>query len=191
MTEGADDPRLDPRRQPTTLRFRAWGAAISMWADEPLVGQGYLAYKTLGPDFGDPVLGSPHNEWLRLFAEEGTIVGLVGIGFILATWWSLARIPGWLGTGLLAGFLGYVVAASFNNPFLFIRVSAVAFSMVGVGLALAERARAPATIEEPDPTDEPSTTEEPATVAEPAATVDPAATGPDAPEAPITEATPA
>ncbi len=72
-------------------------------------------------------------------------MGLVGIAFVIATARSLARIPGWLGTGLLAGFLGYVVAASFNNPFIFIRVSAVVFSMVGVGLALAERARAPAT----------------------------------------------
>src|SRR4029079_11189633 len=45
------------------LRFRAWGAAVAMWADAPLTGQGYLAYKALAESFGDPVLGSPHNEW--------------------------------------------------------------------------------------------------------------------------------
>ena len=99
------------------------------------------------PTSATDFFGSPHNEWLRLFAEEGTVVGLVGIAFVLATAWSLARIPGWLGTGLLGGFLAYVVAASFNNPFLFIRVSAVAFPMFGVGLALAARARAPAVVD--------------------------------------------
>ncbi len=125
-------------------RLRAWGAATRMWAEAPLTGQGYLAYKALAEDYGDPVLGSPHNEWLRLFAEGGAIVGLLGVGFLVATGATLARVPGWLGTGLLAGFLGYVLAASFNNPLLFVRVSAVAFPIVGVGLALARRARAPA-----------------------------------------------
>jgi hypothetical protein len=124
-------------------RFRAWGAAGAMWLDAPLTGQGYLAYKELAESFGDPLLGSPHNEWLRIFAEEGVIVGLVGIAFLGATAIELARVRGWLGTGMLAGFLGYVIAASFNNPLLFVRVSAVAFGIVGVGLALAERARAP------------------------------------------------
>jgi O-antigen ligase/polysaccharide polymerase Wzy-like membrane protein len=135
------------------LRFRAWGAALQMVTDKPLIGQGYLAYKELAEVFGDPVLGSPHNEWLRIFAEEGVIVGLVGVAFLIATAITLTRVPGWLGTGILAGFLGYVIAASFNNPLLFVRVSAVAFTIVGVGLALAERARAPATTS--DPVDEP------------------------------------
>ena len=131
------------------LRFRAWGAALGMIEDKPLIGQGYLAYKALGETFGDPVLGSPHNEWLRIFAEEGVVVGLVAIAFLVATAVTLARVPGWLGTGILAGFLGYVIAASFNNPLLFVRVSAVAFGIVGVGLALAERARAAATAADP------------------------------------------
>ena len=62
----------------------------------------------------------------------------------MATGVTLARVPGWLGTGVLAGWIAYVIAASFNNPLLFVRVSAVAFAITGVGLALAERARAPA-----------------------------------------------
>ena len=153
-------------------RIQAWGAAVAMWLDEPLIGQGYLAYRQLGPEFGDPLMGSPHNEWLRLFAEEGALVGLVGLAFIGATTWSLAKVPGWLGTGILAGFLSYVIAASFNNPLLFVRVSAVAFSVIGVGLALAERARAP------------TDTGEPLAIEEPAAGDAPASTEPDAPETP-------
>lgn len=130
-------------------RFRAWGAAASMWADAPLTGQGYLAYKELAESYGDPLLGSPHNEWLRIFAEEGAVVGFVAIAFLVATAATLVRVRGWLGTGILAGFLGYVIAASFNNPLLFVRVSAVAFAIVGVGLALAERAGAPPTTAHP------------------------------------------
>jgi len=127
-----------------TDRFRAWGAAIGMVEDQPFVGQGYLAYKALAETYGDPVLGSPHNEWLRIFAEEGIVVGVVGIAFVVATAITLVRVPGWLGTGVLAGWISYVIAASFNNPLLFVRVSAVAFAITGVGLALAKRARAPA-----------------------------------------------
>jgi len=127
-------------------RFTAWRAAAAMWIDAPLTGQGYLSYKTLADTFGDASLGSPHNEWLRIFAEEGFVVGMIGLLFIVVAARSLARVPGWLGTGLLGGFAAYVVAATFNNPFLFVRVSAVAFTLIGVGLALAERARAPAPV---------------------------------------------
>ena len=81
-----------------------------------MTGQGYLAFKELADAFGDPMIGSPHNEWMRLFAEGGTIVGLFGLAFVAATAWSLSRIPGWLGIGMLAGFFGYIVSASFNNP---------------------------------------------------------------------------
>ena len=125
------------------FRFRAWSAASLMWLDAPVTGQGYLAYKELADSFSDPALGSPHNEWLRLFAEEGLAVGLLGLLFIAVTARSLARIPGSLGSGLLGGFAAYVVAATFNNPFLFINVSAVAFPMIGVGLALAAGLKMP------------------------------------------------
>jgi O-antigen ligase len=123
------------------LRLRGWEAATRMFLDQPLTGQGYLAYHELADAYGDPELGSPHNEWLRFFAEDGIVVGLLGVAFIVMTTRALYRVPGWLGTGLTSGFLGYVLAASFNNPLLFLRVSAVAFPIIGVGLALAERHR--------------------------------------------------
>lgn len=123
-------------------RLRAWDAAGRMFLDEPLIGQGFLAYRELAVAYGDSVLKSPHNEWLRYFAEGGIVVGILGLAFVVATTRALNRVAGWLGTGLTAGFLGYVLAASFNNPLLFLRVSAVAFPIVGVGLAIAARTRA-------------------------------------------------
>lgn len=120
-------------------RFQAWGAAIRMWLDRPFTGHGFRSYKELGARYGDERLNSPHNEWLRLFAEEGVVVGAVGIGFAATTALWLARRRGWLGSGLLAAFAGWLIAATFNNPFLFIQVSVIAFTLAGTGLALAAR----------------------------------------------------
>ena len=103
-----------------------------MWLDEPFIGQGYLAYRELGPAFGDPFMGSPHNEWLRFFAEEGD--GRRLCRHRVRRWQQPGRsrrCPGGSGPVSWPGFLGYVIAASFNNPLLFIRVSAVAFTIVG------------------------------------------------------------
>jgi O-antigen ligase len=121
------------------LRFRAWGAAIQMWQDQPVTGQGFLAYKQLADAYGDPALGSPHNEWLRLFAEEGTIAGLAGLALVGGTLWWLSRRRDPFGAAVLAGAAGYFIMASFNNPLLFAQISAVVFSIIGCGLALATR----------------------------------------------------
>ncbi len=133
-------------------RLRGWDAAARMFLDQPLTGQGFLAYRQLADAYGDPLLGSPHNEWLRFFTEGGAVVGLLGLAFIVLTARSLNRIPGWLGTGLTGGFLAYVLAASFNNPLLFVRVSAVAWPVFGIGLALAERQRSSRRAGEASPT---------------------------------------
>jgi hypothetical protein len=117
------------------LRFRAWGAAIAMWQDQPVTGQGFLAYKQLGDAYGDPVLGSPHNEWLRLFAEEGTVTGVVGLAFLGTSLWYLSRRRDPIAVGLLSGVAGYFLMASFNNPLLFIQISVVVFTALGYGLA--------------------------------------------------------
>ena len=91
--------------------------------------------KQLADAFGDTRLGSPHNEVLRLFAEEGLIGGIALIAFIVALFRELSRRPGWIGSGLLAGAIGYWLAAMFNNPLLFIQVSATSFVFFGYGLA--------------------------------------------------------
>jgi O-antigen ligase len=111
-----------------------------MFLDQPIVGQGYRAYRQLSVAFGDPDLNAPHNEWLRFFAEGGLFVGLAGAGFALATSLSLMRRPGWLETGILASFLAFCLASAFNNPFLFNQVTIPAMILAGTGTALAYRA---------------------------------------------------
>jgi O-antigen ligase len=110
-----------------------------MWQDQPITGQGFLAYKQLADEYGDPVLGSPHNEWLRLFAEEGTVTGIVGLGFLATSLWWVSRRRDPIAGGLLSGVAGYFLMASFNNPLLFIQISVVAFTALGYGLARAVR----------------------------------------------------
>ncbi|MEA2611853.1 MAG: O-Antigen ligase, partial [Chloroflexota bacterium] len=126
-------------------RLGAWAAAGRMFLDSPLVGQGYRAYRQLSVQYGDPILNAPHNEWLRLFAENGVFVGLLGLAFVLATARRLARAPGWLGAGLFGSFLSLCIAASFNNVFLFNQVTIPAMIMAGTGVALARTGSSPDT----------------------------------------------
>ena len=130
-------------------RFTAWDASIRMFADRPITGWGFRSYRVIGDRYGDLVLNSPHNEWLRFFAEQGIAGGLVGLALVLTGLARLARVPGWLGTGILAAFLSYVIAASFNNPLLFIQVSIVVFTIVGTGWGWGRRWPWPRREEEP------------------------------------------
>jgi O-antigen ligase len=122
-----------------TMRLTAWSAATKMFLDQPLLGQGYRAYRQLSVEFGDPILNAPHNEWLRFFAEGGIVTGLIGIAFALVTGVVLLRRRGWLETGLFGAFISFCIAASFNNPFLFPQVTIPAFIIAGTGVALASR----------------------------------------------------
>ena len=132
-------------------RITAWGTAIAMARDEPLIGHGFLSYKQLADAYGDTILSSPHNEWLRLFAEEGVVAGFLGLAFAATTLSWLSHGRGAVVAGILAGTIGYFTMATFNNPFLFIQVSAVVFPLIGYGLVQAarDRDRGPADQEEP------------------------------------------
>ncbi|MDQ6795883.1 MAG: O-antigen ligase family protein [Chloroflexota bacterium] len=115
-------------------RLRAWGAAGQMWLAAPLVGHGFMSYQALHEAYGDPMLRSPHNEWLRFFAEEGAFVGLAGLAFVGFTAAALTYGRGAIGAGIFAGFLAFAAATVFNNPFLFVQVLAIAFAITGIGL---------------------------------------------------------
>ncbi len=164
-------------------RITAWGTAIAMARDEPLIGQGFLAYKQLADVYGDTVLSSPHNEWLRLFAEEGVVAGFLGLAFAATTLSWLSHGRGAVVAGILAGTIGYFTMATFNNPFLFIQVSAVVFPLIGYGLVqpARDRDRGPADQAE-TPTDAPAeaaaTAATSATETEDAPEADPDVSGP-------------
>jgi O-antigen ligase len=118
-------------------RLNAWGAAARMWVARPLTGHGFLSYGVVHEAYGDPVLNAPHNEWLRLFAEEGIAVGIVGVAFAVTSLIALARPAGWLTAACFAGFAGWCLAATFNNPTGYIQVGVIAFTVLGTGLAVA------------------------------------------------------
>lgn len=126
------------------MRITAWETATRMFLDEPVLGQGYRAYRELSIAFGDPILNAPHNEWLRFFAEHGLLVGVLALGFALSTAIVLARRRGWLATGIFATFLSLCLAACFNNTFLFNQVTIPAFVLAGCGVAMALRTDVPA-----------------------------------------------
>jgi len=120
-------------------RLTAWAAAGRMFVDQPILGQGYRAYRQLSIQFGDPVLNAPHNEWLRFFAEGGVVNGALGLAFAAVTSVALLRRRGWLETGLFAAFASLCLAAAFNNPFLFNQVTIPGFLLAGAGVGLVAR----------------------------------------------------
>lgn len=135
-------------------RLNAWATSWRMFLDSPLIGHGYRSYRQVAPGFGDTTLNAPHSEWFRLFAENGVVVGLLGVGFAVVTAIVLARRRDALGTGLFGAWVSFVLAASFNNPFLFNAVTIVAFGAAGAGLALARLAPSEG-LARPEPRPEP------------------------------------
>jgi len=121
-------------------RINAWLTSVRMAIAAPLTGQGYRSYRQVGTEYGAEVaINAPHNEWLRLFAENGVLVGTAGLAFIVTTFVVLERRRDWLGTAILVSFVSIVLAACFNNPFLYNQVMMPAFIVVGTGLGLARQ----------------------------------------------------
>jgi O-antigen ligase len=117
-------------------RVDAWRASLEMWQAAPLTGRGFRSFEWLHQSFGS-ALDAPHNEWLRLFAEEGILGGLLGLFFVVATLATLLRARGWLSAGIAAAAAALFVMACFNNPFIYVQVTAPAFLVIGTGLGLA------------------------------------------------------
>ncbi len=116
-------------------RVNGWYAATRMWWDQPLTGHGYQSFRVLHKRYGAKFIRSPHNEWLRFFAEEGTLVGLAAVGFLGSTLVALWVLPGWLPLGAFGALLAFSIMASFNNPFLYVEVTVPLFVVVGTALA--------------------------------------------------------
>ena len=120
-------------------RLDAWAASVRMWLADPLLGQGFRTFEWLHTTYGSPLLDAPHNEWLRLFAEEGLLVGLAGIAFAVLTPPAILRGRGWLPAAAAGAAAGVFLMAAFNNPFLYEQVNVPAFLLIGTGLGLAQR----------------------------------------------------
>ena len=122
-----------------SVRTAGWAAALRMTLDSPLVGQGFRSYVVLHEQFGDAAQTAPHNEWLRLYAEQGLIVGTAGLVFLLTALTALWRIRGSLGLGAFGVLLAYAIMASFNNPLNYAQLNIPAFTVLGTALGLALR----------------------------------------------------
>lgn len=118
-------------------RLGAWAAAARMWLENPVLGTGLRSFEWLHAEYGSPLLDAPHNEWLRLFAEGGTIVGLIGAAFAIATPIVLLRTNNLLAAGAGAAAAGLFVSAFFNNPFINAQLNVACFLIIGTGLGIA------------------------------------------------------
>lgn len=117
-------------------RVDAWRASIAMWLAAPLAGQGFRSFEWLHDAFGS-TLDAPHNEWLRLFAEEGTVGGLIGLAFVATVLVALLRTADWRISATGAAAAAFILMACFNNPLLYVQVTAPVFLVLGSGLGLA------------------------------------------------------
>ena len=120
-------------------RLDSWAAAARMSLADPLFGHGFRSFEWLHATYGSPTLDAPHNEWLRLFAEEGALIGLAGAAFALRTPLLVVRAPGWLAAGAAAAGAAFFMMAFFNNPFIYTQVNVPAFLVVGIGVGVAQR----------------------------------------------------
>ena len=119
-------------------RLEGWAAALRMWRDEPLTGFGFLSFKALAQGYGSAYVTAPHNEFLRLLAEGGIGVAIAFVAFVAATVRALWRSASPFALGSLGALIGLLLGGMFNNPFLYVQVTAPAFAIVGAALGRPE-----------------------------------------------------
>ena len=105
-----------------------------MWRDEPLTGFGFLSFKALAQGYGSAYVTAPHNEFLRLLAEGGIGVAIAFVAFMAATIRALWRSASPFALGAIGALVGLLLGGMFNNPFLYVQVTAPAFAIVGAAL---------------------------------------------------------
>ncbi len=123
-------------------RVDAWTASVRMWLANPIVGGGFRSFEWLHGVYGSISLDAPHNEWLRLFAEEGTFIGVAGLAFAVLAPLSMLGHREYVAVGAGAAAAGLFIMACFNNPFLYAQVNVPAFLIIGTGLGFAQRTAA-------------------------------------------------
>jgi O-antigen ligase len=160
------DPSVETSKQMSAgLRLAVWGDTIDLIRDHPLgVGAGnfehaFIPYALRGRSRPGETLvyRSPHNDYLRLLAEEGlpggilllTLVGMLALQVrrSQATGWWRSEAGALLGSG--AAFL--VVEAFFQFPFEMASSALLAAILFGLALASAEGAPLGDAAEQPRP----------------------------------------
>ncbi|GAB4406458.1 MAG: hypothetical protein Kow00123_19090 [Anaerolineales bacterium] len=121
------DQRLPPAQNSLSWRFNLWRFAVTLAMERPLVGLGLGGF----PDQSPRLVGwavTPHNDFMRVFAE----MGILGLAPFVWLWGAAAwRLLGWwrdaadrgqslLAAVLLATVVGYCLnclsADMLNNP---------------------------------------------------------------------------
>ncbi|HET8645740.1 MAG TPA: O-antigen ligase family protein, partial [Vicinamibacteria bacterium] len=134
-------------------RLYVWADTVRLVAENPLgVGAGgfedaYRPYQASGRGFVDElqVFRQPHNEYLRVAAEEGLPLLVLAAALLARLAWAVARgsAPAAPGRELVAGWSIFLaVEAFFQFPLALAFPSACAAVLVGLGLWHAEGAPA-------------------------------------------------
>lgn len=85
-TPGAPQPRPAPALNSISWRLNLWRFAVDLALERPLLGLGLGGFPDQSPRLvGFPV--TPHNDFVRVFAE----MGILGLGAFLWLWGALAR----------------------------------------------------------------------------------------------------
>jgi probable O-glycosylation ligase (exosortase A-associated) len=117
-------------------RLHAWGVALDMIRDRPLLGVGFWNFQVASPRYDPTLTVLPtgeteaivaHNSYLQIWAETGTPAFLLYLFLLASTWWAVRRVrrealrrdgPPWIvltARAFEAAFAGFLVGATFLN----------------------------------------------------------------------------
>ena len=132
-------------------RLGAWGAAWRLWLDSPLLGSGTLAFKQVHAAYGSPNITAPHNELIRLLAENGPFVAAAFVALCLRVGSQLWRARTPIALGSLGALGTFLSAGLFNNPLLYVQVTIPVLTVIGIGIGLHVASPLQPTVERYDP----------------------------------------